>query len=80
MTVFSLRIDDHRGHFGEAEHQERATIARVLSDVTSAVRSGKPLAGPQPIILNGDKVGEFKFGERAHSFVAAAAPAILRRS
>ena len=73
MSVFTLQIDDHRGHFGETENSERATIARLLSDVTSAIRSGKELAGAQPIMLNGEKVGEFEFGERAHSFVEASA-------
>jgi hypothetical protein len=69
MTVFTLRIDEHAGHFGEVEHQERAAIGRILFEVTSTVRSGRPLAGPQPIMMNGDKVGEFEFGEAAHSFV-----------
>jgi hypothetical protein len=73
VTVFTLRIDDHAGHFGETEHAERATVARVLADVTTAVRSGKQMVGPQPIILNNEKIGEFEFGEKAHSFVDAAA-------
>ncbi|MCP3370773.1 hypothetical protein [Bradyrhizobium cajani] len=71
MTVFTVTIDDHGGHFGEVEHQERATIARVLADVSAAVRSGKPLAGDQPIILNGERIGTFSFGPKAHSFIEA---------
>ena len=73
MTVFRLQIDYHRGHFGETENSERATIGRILWDVTSAVRSGKQMAGAQPIILNGETIGSFEFGEAAHSFADAAA-------
>jgi|tagenome__1003787_1003787.scaffolds.fasta_scaffold18744979_3 hypothetical protein len=73
MTVFSLTIEDHRGHFGTEQHQERAVIARILADVTSALRSGRELAGDQPIVLNGETIGMFSFGAKAHSYVDAAA-------
>lgn len=49
------------------------SFAVYWADVAQAIGTGHALAGAQPIILNGEKVGEFEFGERSHSYVDAAA-------
>jgi hypothetical protein len=68
MSIFNLTIDTHGGHFGETEAAERGVIGRLLADVAHKVGQGHTLVGDQPIVLNGDVIGAFSFGAKAHSF------------
>lgn len=43
--LFTLTIDNPGKHFGEMQHQERATIAQALQSVIQSIGDGKTMSG-----------------------------------
>lgn len=64
MPLFELKIDAPGGHFGEAEHQERAVIRQAVETVLQSLGDGKSTGGD--VTLSGHK----KIGSWTYSPVA----------